>query len=281
MPNARECFSFPSRRTLAHQLGILCDRLPVITPYAAELGFFLDIDRLRVQGTHILPALKSALALWSVHIVSMSEPDHAQTSERTQALASHLLSQTQNQLASALSTVDVEPDPTIYLHLLQTGVLLAYYMRRIGQKVGAKYYASGTWSLAMLLKLHQGPHLSTSAGDDRVSRGEAVRERLTGENMTVCSFTLGACARWAHPIDGVEAEERVRAFWAVYALDRWMCAVCQVSQTFATDGNAGNAITVPWPGAGGTNQVGAPIFFCLLMTRFFSDEVEHGPRFSS
>lgn len=241
--------------------GVLLDRLSVITPYVAELGFFLDINRLRVQGTHILPALQNALTLWSVHITSVSEPDHGHAREQTQTqtLASNLLSQTQTQFASALSTVDAEPDPVVYLQVVQTGILLAYYMQRIGQVVGARYYASGTWALGMMLKLHQGHHLSIGAGEeDRVSWGRAVRETLTAGNMNV--FTFAACANWAQPLDESEAEERVRAFWAVYALDRWFSAVCGGSrQSLATD--AGNAITVPWPSVGGTSQVSRLLTF--------------------
>ena len=233
-------------------------RLSDITPYVAEIGFFLDIDRLRAQGTHVLPALRSALALWSVHITSICESDHGQARERTQNLSSNLLSQTQTQLASALGTVDAEPDPAVFLHLVQAGILLAYYMQRIGQLVGARYYASGTWALAMMLKLYQRPHsLEGAVQADRVSREGAVRHRKADGNTNGPVFTLAACARWAQPLDDIEAEERVRAFWAVYALDRWFGAVCEKSrQSFMTDGSALNMVTVPWPSAGGTNQVG-------------------------
>lgn len=258
MPYARECFSSPFRG-VRPSFGILHGRLSVIRPYAAELGFFLDIDRLRVQGTHVLPALQSALALWSVHIASVSKPDHGQDRGQTQTFASNLLSRTQTQLASALGTVDAEPDPAIYLHVVQTGILLAYYMQRIGQVVGARYYASGTWTMAMMLKLHQGTQFSAGAEEgERASRERAVRETIAAGNMNMFSFSAGAM--WAQPLDGSDAEERVRAFWAVYALDRWFSAVYEGSrQSVATDGSAGNVITVPWPGAGGINQVSSQL----------------------
>ena len=242
----------------------MCDRLSVISPYAAELGFFLDIDRLRVQGTYVLPALQSALTLWSVHITSTSEPDHVQSGEGTQSVATDLLSQAQAQLASALSTIDAEHDPAIFLHVIQTGVLLAYYMQRIGQMMGARYHASGTCALGMMLKLHQGPHTSAGVGEGEGQslRGGKVREGSMHGNTNVCAFSFAGCARLAPALDGIEAEERVRAFWAVYALDRWFSTIGQ-GAPLAMDGNA---MTVPWPEAGGMDEVSRlrPLFLTRL-----------------
>ena len=257
-----------------------CYRLSVISPYAAELGFFLDIDRLRVQGTHVLPALQSALTLWSAHITSTSEPDHVQSHERAQTLTSNLLSQTQAQLASALSTLDDEFDPAIFLHVIQTGVLLAYYMQRIGQEVGARYYASGTWALGTMLKLYRSPHLSAGVGEGEGQslRGGDVHERSMYGNAS--AFVGGA--RLKPALDGIEAEERVRAFWALYALDRWFSAVGQgPCQSFATDENA---MTVPWPDAGSMDEVSQlrPLFLLArLDTQFGLIGEECGPASSS
>ena len=257
-----------------------CYRLSVISPYAAELGFFLDIDRLRVQGTHVLPALQSALTLWSAHITSTSEPDHVQSHERAQTLTSNLLSQTQAQLASALSTLDDEFDPAIFLHVIQTGVLLAYYMQRIGQEVGARYYASGTWALGAMLKLYRSPHLSAGVGEGEGQslRGGDVREGSMYGNAS--AFVGGA--RLKPALDGIEAEERVRAFWALYALDRWFSAVGQgPCQSFATDENA---MTVPWPDAGSMDEVSQlrPLFLLArLDTQFGLIGEECGPASSS
>ncbi|KAI9571069.1 hypothetical protein HD554DRAFT_2169443 [Boletus coccyginus] len=215
--------------------------LSVIAPYTAELGFFLNLDRLRARGTHVLPALQSALTLWSVHITSTSGPNHAQAIEQTQTLTSNLLSQAQTQFASALTTVDAEPDPVIFLHVIQTAVLLAYYMQLTGQMIGASYYECGTWAFATVLKLHQSPHLSVGAG------GSAHG------NANVCAFgsAFAGSANLAPALDGIEAEERVRAFWAVYALGQWFIAVGQrPCQPLAI---VGNTMTVPWPDCGRTN----------------------------
>ncbi|KAH0831391.1 hypothetical protein J3R83DRAFT_14055 [Lanmaoa asiatica] len=232
--------------------------LSVIAPYAAELGFFLNPDRLRVQGAHVLPALQSALTLWSVDITSMSESD-AQARARTQTLAPSLLSQTQTQFASALRAVDAEPDPAILLHVIQTGVLVAYYMQRIGEVTGARYYASGTWALVMMLRLYRRPNLPAGVreGEGQVPRVGGAQERLAPENTNTEANALAfaGCARVAAALDGIEAEERLRAFWAVYALDRWFSVVCGCevpSQSLAMDGSAGNLMTVPWPGVGVT-----------------------------
>lgn len=224
----------------------MCDRLSVLTPHAAELGFFLNPDRLRVQGTYVLPALQSVLTLWSAHITLALDPDNAQAREQT---LTALLSEAQTQLGSALSTVDAEPDPTIILHVIQTGVLLAYYMQRIGRMVGARYYASGTWVLVMMLKLYQSPHLSVGA---REVEDEAPR----GSVGSTHANRFADCARLAPASDGIEAEERTRAFWAVYALDRWFGVVCEFPfRSLAIDGNVGSVMTVSWPGMGGTTEV--------------------------
>ncbi|KAG8216258.1 hypothetical protein J3R82DRAFT_8301 [Butyriboletus roseoflavus] len=232
--------------------------LSVIAPHIAELGFFLNLDRLRVRGTQVLPALQSALTLWSIFITSTSDLNHTQSHQRIHTVASTLLSQAQTQLALALNSIDAEPDSAIVLHVIQTGVLLAYYMQRIGQVVGARYYASGAWALVIMLRLYRRPNFSarTREGEGHVLRGSGVREGLTHENTNTdanpCVLAFAWSARMAPALDGVEAEERVRAFWAVYALDRWFGVVCEVPcQSLAMDGSAGNVMTVPWPGVGG------------------------------
>ena len=244
-------FRFHPRTQCAHDPTSSCNRLSVIAPYAAELGLFLNLDRLRVQGTHVLPALQSALTLWSVHITDAfaPDPDHAHVLERTQTLRSSLLSQAQAQLASTLGTVDIDPDPAIFLHVIQTGVLLAYYMQRTGQVVGARYYASGTCALGIMLKLHQSSHISA---------GAAEGEGLTHGNTNTCAFSFAGCTRLAPPLDAIEAEERVRAFWTVYALDRWFSAVGQgPCQSMTMDGTA---MTVSWPDGGGMVEVSLAAF---------------------
>lgn len=232
------------------------DRLSVISPYSAELGLFLNLDRLHVLGTQILPALQTALTLWSVYISGVAQEENVQARERNQNLTSNILSQAQSQFASALSTVDAEPDPAVFLHVIQTGILLAYYVQRIGQLVAAKYYASGTWALGMMLKLHRGPHLSVGT-----QAQQGVRERLSPGTTSTGVFSFAGHAELASPLDAIEADERVRAFWAMYALDRWFSAVGQgPSQSLAMDGSAGDAITVPWPGIG-VNEVGTFLSF--------------------
>lgn len=252
---------------------IICNRLSVIAPHAAELGFFLNIDRLRSQSTHILPALKSALTLWSVHITATSDPDPAQAGERNKTLKSTLLSQTQTQLASALSTVDAEPDSAMFLYVIQTGVLLAYYMQRMGHVVGARYYASGTWALVMMLRLYQRSHLSVGAreGEGQAPRGSGLRDGSTHGNTNTDAhartLAFARCAGLAPALDGIEAEERVRAFWVVYALDRWLGVVCAVPfQSLAMDASAGNLMTVPWPGRGGVIEVSVTLCPLLLLS---------------
>lgn len=219
-----------------------------------------------------MPALQTVLTLWSVHITSSCEPDRERTVERTRALTSKLLAQVQTQLASALTTVDVEPDPAILLHVVQTGVLLAYYMQRIGQVVGARYYASGTWALTIMSKLHRSPYLAADAGEggDQTMRGDGTREGPTQGSSIACPFAFAGCARLAPALDEMEAEERVRAFWAVYALDRYFSAVGQVpSQSLSTDGNT---MTVPWPDVGSMDEVSRFVvtLHCMLTRDFVS-----------
>ncbi|KAG9310084.1 hypothetical protein JVU11DRAFT_9693 [Chiua virens] len=206
------------------------DRLSIISPYSAELGLFLNLDRL--------------------HALRHTDPACAADCAYALNLASHVLLQAQSQFASALGAVDAEPDPAVFLHVIQTGVLLAYYMQRIGQLVAAKYYASGTWALGMMLKLHRGPDSAVDAQrESQAQRRE--RERLPPGTTSMDVSAFVGRTELASPLDAIEAEERVRAFWAMYALDRWFSAVGQgPSQSLAMDGSAGDAITVPWPGSG-------------------------------
>ena len=154
--------------------------------------------------------------------------------------------------------------------------------------VGARYYAGGTWALVMMLRLYQRPNLSISTreGEGQVSRATGVREGLTNENTNTDAnsrvLSFARSARLALALDGIEAEERVRAFWSVYALDRWFGVVCEVPcQSLAMDGSVGSGMTVPWPGVGGVVEVSVlrPVSH-LILTFYLADEVERSPTYS-
>ena len=106
-----------------------------------------------------------------------------------------------------------------------------------------------------MLKLHQIPLPSVGAGGS------------THGNADVCAFgsAFAGSARLAPALDGIEAEERVRAFWAVYALGQWFIAVGQrPCQPLAI---VGNTMTVPWPDCGRTNGVSRlrPLFLLMRL----------------
>ncbi|KAG0702281.1 hypothetical protein DFH29DRAFT_509309 [Suillus ampliporus] len=197
---------------------IVLESLNKIVPYADELGFFLHEPRIRASleaPSHSIPlALQNAIILLCLHI---TEPKQS-----TPELM--LLSTSLRQLANIIpscctSTRDL-------LHVLQTEVLLTYYLFRIGRTVEARYHVGAAASLTLAFRLH-----SSSPESDRA---EDVQSIL----FDVFETALPT------PVDDIERMEAVDAFWTVFTKDKSMSAVLGVPPTIS--GSA--RITVPWPG---------------------------------
>ncbi|KAF9218566.1 hypothetical protein BS17DRAFT_525067 [Gyrodon lividus] len=202
--------------------------LTVLAPHAAELGLFLNIDRLRAQSPRIFPALHSTLALWSVHL---SQP-HLDVSE--QDLEPALLSHALHQVSSALSTASSAQDPQVFMHIIQAEVLLSLYLQCSGQSLGARYHASAALSLALGLRLHAKP-------------GEAQSTHLF-------DFLGNSYPQLPPPTDAAEEKERVDAFWTVYSLDR--CLGAFYNEPSGMNGEI--MVTAPWPSSHWPNEATQP-----------------------
>ncbi|KAF9232523.1 hypothetical protein BU15DRAFT_81150 [Melanogaster broomeanus] len=213
--------------------------LTILTPHAAELGFFLNINRLRAHSSNIVPALHSMLTLWSIHI----SQQHLDLSEQDSEPA--LLSHAQHQLSDALSAASSAQDPQLFMQIIQTEVLLSFYLQRAGQPLGARYHASAALSLAVGLRLHLKSREATFAN--------------------LFDFVGNSYPQLPPPTEAVEEDERVDAFWTVYSLDRCLGAIHNGPPAM----NNGIMITVPWPSSHRSNEV-TPLFPSTGSDRFLT-----------
>jgi hypothetical protein len=217
-----------SRRDDAQpQRRSLCS-LTVLAPHAAELGLFLNIDRLCAQNTPIFPGLHSMLMLWSAYLSQR----HLDVSEQNSESA--LLSHAQHQISNALSVDSSTQDPQVFLHIIQTEVLISCHLQRAGEPLGARYHASAALSLAVGLRLH-------------IKSGEAPSAHLF-------DFVGYSYPQLPPPLDGIEEKERVDAFWTVYSLDRCLGDIYNGPPGM----NHAIMITAPWPSSDWSNEVTHP-----------------------
>jgi hypothetical protein len=213
-----------SRRDDAQpQRRSLCS-LTVLAPHAAELGLFLNIDRLCAQNTPIFPGLHSMLMLWSAYLSQR----HLDVSEQNSESA--LLSHAQHQISNALSVDSSTQDPQVFLHIIQTEVLISCHLQRAGEPLGARYHASAALSLAVGLRLH-------------IKSGEAPSAHLF-------DFVGYSYPQLPPPLDGIEEKERVDAFWTVYSLDRCLGDIYNGPPGM----NHAIMITAPWPSSDWSNE---------------------------
>ncbi|KAG1758975.1 hypothetical protein EDD22DRAFT_169174 [Suillus occidentalis] len=197
---------------------IILESLDNILPYADELGFFLHIPRLRnmlmtASSRGIPIALQNAIILLCLHTTETNQPAFEQT----------VLSRCLRQLADIIpscssSTRDLLND-------LQTEILLAYYLFRVGRAVEAKYHSSAAAGLVLSFRLHSPP-----------PEGESD----TPSDMQFDIFRT----TFPSPVDDIEETEAIHAFWNVFARDKSMSAVLGVPPSIGRS----IRVSVPWPG---------------------------------
>jgi hypothetical protein len=189
-----------------------------ILPYADELGFFLHIPRLRntlmtAYSRGIPIALQNAIILLCLHTTETNQPAFEQT------VLSRCLRQLPDILPScSSSTRDL-------LNVLQTEVLLAYYLFRVGRAVEAKYHSSAAAGLVLSFRLHSSP-----------PEGESG----TPSDMQFDIFRT----TFPSPVDDIEQTEAIHAFWNVFARDKSMSAVLGVPPSIGRS----IRVSVSWPG---------------------------------
>ncbi|KAH7883128.1 hypothetical protein F5I97DRAFT_1930709 [Phlebopus sp. FC_14] len=203
--------------------------LSIIAPQAAECGFFLDIERLGTRGSSIVPALHTTMILWAAHL-SQSQ---SEILEQGLLPESSLLARALHQLSDALSASTSTSSPQTFMHILQSEVLLAVYLQRTGQVLGARYHASAALSIAVGMQLHT--------------------ESSQAQSPSLFSFVGNYYPQLPPPVDAVEERERVDAFWTVYSLDMCLAVIDNASPTI----NSAVRITAPWPGTSWANEAGS------------------------
>ncbi|KAG2141400.1 uncharacterized protein EDB93DRAFT_1252543 [Suillus bovinus] len=196
---------------------IVLESLNKILPYADELGFFLHIPRVRntlVTASRDIPvALQNAIILLCLHV----------TNTKQTAFELTVLSRCLRQLADIIPSCTASTRDL--LDVLQTEVLLIYYLFRVGRTVEAKYYSGGAASLVLAFRLHSSPEEDTPA------------------DMQSMSFDIFRTTL-SNPIDDIEQTEAILAFWNVFTWDKSVSAVLGVPPSISRS----IRVSVPWPG---------------------------------
>jgi len=192
-------------------------------PYADEFGFFLHIPRVRasLEGTArdgIPLALQNAIILISLHL---TEPQQQFSSELT------LLSTSSRQLADIIPVCGTSTRDL--LHVIQTQVLLAIYLSRVGRTIEARYYLGAAASLALAFRLH------SSSPSEEVLRAPGDIQYML---FDIFRTTL------PRPVDHIEWTETLHAFWTIFTRDKCVSAVLGVPPSISRSVR----ITIPWPG---------------------------------
>lgn len=169
-------------------------RFNIFTAHALDFGFFLDMPHLmrtlalsgQAHQTDHSAALLNAIYL--VGACCSSDP-------QMRGLQAELLTLTSEHLALGLNN----PTPTVFMHALQTEVLLANYFFSNKRALEGTYRANAAAAMALACRLH-------------------VIGSVRGPTSDVLPISIPY--RLAAPTNVVEMGERINAFWTIYALDK-------------------------------------------------------------
>ncbi|KAG1809617.1 uncharacterized protein BJ212DRAFT_1484318 [Suillus subaureus] len=200
---------------------IVLESLNKISPYVDELGFFLHIPRVRntlVTASHDIPvALQNAIILLCLHI----------TETKQTAFELTVLSRCLRQLADIIPSCSTSTRDL--LNVLQTEVLLTYYLFRVGRIVEARYHSGAAASLVLAFQLHSSP----------APEGEP-NALADVQFMSFDTFRTTV----QKPVDDIEQREAIHAFWNVFTRDKSMSAVLGVAPSIGRS----IRVSIPWPG---------------------------------
>lgn len=124
-------------------------------------------------------------------------------------------------LTAALQSLSVNMDPSRIIYVLQAEVLLAHYLFHKNRRLEGGYHAAAAVSIAVACELHKIRSATWRSG--------------------------GGAVRLYPPTDAVEEGERVRAFWAVFTLDRCWAVWLQSTSVFLNTPTAATLVDTPWP----------------------------------
>ncbi|KAI6039933.1 hypothetical protein EDC04DRAFT_1589553 [Pisolithus marmoratus] len=198
--------------------------IDTLAPYALDLGIFLSLPRLRTQPGAITPALRSALILCSFHLNQPPAPEQGVSAE------TRLL----HTLVDALVAANPRLGPQFYMQTLQAEVLLIYHLLRIGRISIAQSHANAAMSLAICLGLHMKSGDAPAAG--------------------LFDFLASSLPRLPPPVDAIEEQERVGAWWTIHSLVQFADTIYAGTPVVSSRVN----ITAPWPDATGRDDTVGP-----------------------
>ncbi|KAF7329392.1 hypothetical protein MKEN_00200800 [Mycena kentingensis (nom. inval.)] len=195
--------------------------------HAPQFGFFLDPQRFHDAALLPLPlgdplrpapALLCVVYLWGVHLAKIQPLLSAEPV---------FLRRAQHYLATALSPAAAASSNTI-LHTIQAQILLGTYLFRTNRLLEAEVHANGAATLALRYGLH------------RIRSARPASPSLS-------PVSAASSPSLPHPADTLEEGERIRAFWALAALQVHLCvALPGPASAFCVLENAAE-IDTPWP----------------------------------
>lgn len=125
-----------------------------------------------------------------------------------------------------------------FVHLIQAEVLLANFFYYYGRFVEARLHTSSAVSLALSCDLH------------KICPSSSLRNLNTPQDRSKMHLVPGAEEETTlpPPVDSIEENERIAAFWQVYVLDKtWSVAAHSGSGLLAEDGSPRMTVDTPWP----------------------------------
>ncbi|KAJ7778769.1 hypothetical protein DFH07DRAFT_911117 [Mycena maculata] len=200
-----------SERTVTQMLRLALD---TFTPYANEVGFFLNQKRFQntclcMGGGHseeLPPALLNSVCLWAA-CLSSSEPLASQEG--------HFLSRALKKAPAIISSTH----RLKIVHGVQTEVLLCQYFLHKGRLVEAQYHLSLAVSFVVIGNL-------SAIRSSRCSRASRLSIDIS-------------------PRDCIDEGELILGFWTVYSLDKIWSSTLNFLSNFAPEISAD--VDTPWP----------------------------------
>ena len=188
--------------------------------FAPDFGFYLHIPRFLTQlRASVPPTDRSPLPSALVHAVQLvgllfCEDDALKQEQPLK-------------LAAVLQTLSIDMDPSRIIYILQAEVLVSHYLFHMNRRLEGSYHAAAAVSIAVACRLH--------------------KIRSTSGLVMPSGSQNGQEVRLIPPSDSIEEGERIRAFWTVFALDRYWSVWTQSSSVFIMPPTTMTQVDTPWP----------------------------------
>ncbi|KAJ7599192.1 Zn(2)-Cys(6) binuclear cluster domain-containing protein [Mycena floridula] len=184
--------------------------------HCTELCFFLDVQRFinAAETKTISPSLLNAAYLWGAHL---------STSTELCACDVHIVFAARAVQATSQALHPAEGQAPQILECIQAEVLLALYFFRNGRLLEGKYHTGAAVSLALTMGLH------------KISSASKGFHTILDSQSSIFP-----------PVDTVEENERINAFWVVLTLNNCWNTVDGSPSAVAYDA-ATSRVDTPWP----------------------------------